>query len=87
MFPILHRKEKAMAQRVKIDGEVKQISAGHKFDADGDPKLVARLLIEFAPIGKEIAWLQNLIALHLQGLNVHATITVKQIGLPPVKAK
>ena len=76
-----------MAQQVKIDGEVKQISTGHKFEADGDPKLVARLLIEFAPIGKEIAWLQNLIALHLQELNVHATITVKQIGLPLAKAK
>ena len=76
-----------MAPPVKIDGEVKQISTGHKFDANGDSKLVARLLMEFVPIGKEIVWLQNLIALHLQGLNVHATITVKQIGLPPVKAK
>ena len=76
-----------MAQQVKIDGEVKQISTGRILDADGNLKLVARLLIEFVPIGKEIVWLQNLIALHLQGLNVHATITVKQIGLPLAKAK
>ena len=76
-----------MARQVKIDGEVKQINAGHKLDADGNPKLVARVLIEFAPIGKEIIWLQNLIALHLQELNVHVTITAKQMGLPLAKAK
>ena len=66
-----------MAQQVRIDGEVKQISTGHILDADGNLKLVARLLIEFAPIGKEIAWLQNLVAPLLQELKVHVMITAK----------
>ena len=69
-----------MAQQVRIDGEVKQISTGHQFDADGDPKLVARLLIEFTPVGKEIAWLQNQIALLLQELNIPVTITTRRMA-------
>ena len=76
-----------MAPQVKIDGEVKQISTGRILDADGNLKLVARLLIEFVPIGKEIVWLQNLVAPLLQELKVHVTITAKQTGLPPAKAK
>jgi len=37
---------------VKLDGEVKTITTGRKLDAEGNPKLVARVLIEFVPTEK-----------------------------------
>ena len=65
---------------VKLDGEVKQITTGRKLDSEGNPKLVARVLIEFVPTERGIAELQDLIA--LQELDVHVTITAQQMELP-----
>jgi hypothetical protein len=74
-----------MANTVKIDGEVKQITTGRKLDSEGNPKLVARVLIEFVPTEKGIAELQDLIA--MQELDVHVTIAAAQMELPMAKAK
>ena len=70
---------------VKLDGEVKTITTGRKLDAEGNPKLVARVLIEFVPTEKGISELQDLIA--MQELPVNVVITAQQIDLPMAKAK
>lgn len=74
-----------MANTVKIDGEVKQITTGRKLDSEGNPKLVARVLIEFVPTEKDISELQDLIA--MQELDVHVTIAAAQMDLPMATAK
>lgn len=70
---------------VRIDGEVKQITTGRKLDSEGNPKLVARVLIEFVPTEKGISELQDLIA--LQELPVNILITGQQRELFTAAAK
>lgn len=74
-----------MANTVKLDGEVKTITTGRKLDSEGNPKLVARVLIEFVPTEKGIAELQDLLA--MQELDVRVTIAAAQLELPIAKTK
>jgi hypothetical protein len=68
---------------VKLDGEVKTITTGRKLGSEGNPKLVARVLIEFVPTEKGIQELQDLIA--LQEMDVHVSISAQQYELPIAK--